>query len=38
MQAPGKTNGRERLSAVELYIKVACFVKEVNNIFDIKSN
>jgi hypothetical protein len=26
----------ERLSTVDLLIKVACFVKEVNNIFNIK--
>jgi hypothetical protein len=32
----GNTNRRGKLSTVELLIKVACFVKEVNNIFDLK--
>jgi hypothetical protein len=32
------TNSREKLSTVDLLIKVACFLKKVNNIFNIKSN
>ncbi len=33
---PGKSNRVERLSTVDLLIKVACFLKEVNNIFNKK--
>jgi hypothetical protein len=32
----GNTNWGERLSTVDLLIKVTCFVKNVNNIFNIK--
>jgi hypothetical protein len=32
----GITNGRVRLSTVDLLIKVACFVKKVRNVFNIK--
>ncbi len=32
----GKTNTRGRLSTADLLIKVSCFVKKVNNIFNIK--
>ncbi len=32
------TNRMGRLSTVDLPIKLACFVKKVNNIFNIKSN
>jgi hypothetical protein len=34
----GNTNCRGRLSTVDLLIKVGCFVKKVNNIFNIKRN
>jgi hypothetical protein len=34
--SPGKTYRRGRLSTVDLLIKVACFVKKENNIFNIK--
>ncbi len=33
-----KTNLRERLSTVDLLIKVACFVKKVNNILNIETS
>jgi len=33
---PGNTNWGGRLSTVDLLIKVACFVKKVNNIFNVK--
>ncbi len=33
---PGNTNRRGRLSTIDLLIEVACFVKKVNNIFNIK--
>jgi hypothetical protein len=33
---PGNTNKRGRLGTVDLLIKVALFVKEVNNSFNIK--
>ncbi len=33
---PGNTNGGGRLSTADLLIKVACFVKKENNIFNIK--
>ncbi len=33
---PGNTNGGGRLSTADLLIKVACFVKNENNIFNIK--
>jgi hypothetical protein len=36
LSKPGNANWGGRLSTVDLLIKVACFVKEVNNIFDIK--
>jgi hypothetical protein len=32
----GNTNGGGRLSMVDLLIKLACFCKDVNNIFNIK--
>jgi hypothetical protein len=32
----GNTNVGERFSTVDLLIKVACFVKNVNNTFNIK--
>ncbi len=32
----GNTNRRDRLSTVDRLIKVGCFVKNVNNIFNIK--
>jgi hypothetical protein len=35
---PGNTNWRGRLSTVDLFIEVACFVDKVNNIFIIKSS
>ncbi len=35
---PGNPNRRGRLSTVDLLIKVACFVKKVNNVFSIKSS
>jgi hypothetical protein len=34
---PGSTNRGERLSTVELLIKVACFVKKENNILKLKN-
>jgi hypothetical protein len=34
----GNTNRGVRLSTVELLIKVACFVKQENNIFNIKTS
>jgi hypothetical protein len=34
----GNTNLRERLSSVDLLIKEACFVKNVHNIFIVKSS
>ncbi len=36
MVMPGNTNIGGRLGTVDLLIKVACFVKEVNDIFKIK--
>ncbi len=33
---PGNTNWGGGLSPVDLLIKVACFVKNVNNIFNVK--
>ncbi len=36
MGLPGNTNYGGRLSTVDLLIKVACFVKKENNIFNIK--
>jgi hypothetical protein len=36
MNAAGNTNLGGRLSTIYLFIKVACFVKKVNNIFTIK--
>jgi hypothetical protein len=38
IQWAGNTIGRRRLCTVELLIKVACFVKHLNNIFIIKKN
>ncbi len=31
-------NFREKLSTIDLIVKVGCFVKKVNNIFNIKSS
>ncbi len=36
VQATGKPNGTEKLSTVGLLNVIACFVKKVNNIFEIK--
>jgi hypothetical protein len=36
MLRAGKTNGRGRLRTVDLLIKVACFVKKLNNNCNIK--
>jgi hypothetical protein len=36
LSKPGNTNWVGRISTVDLLIKLACFVNEVNNIFDIK--
>jgi hypothetical protein len=33
---PGKTNSGGMVSTIDLHIKVASFVKNVNNIFNIK--
>ncbi len=33
---PGRSNRGGRISTVDLLIKVACFVKKVNNIFNVK--
>ena len=35
---PGNTNYGGRIGTVYLLIKIACFVKDVNNIFNIKRN
>ncbi len=35
---PGNTNWRGRLSTVDLFIEVACFVDKINNILIIKSS
>jgi hypothetical protein len=34
----GNTNLRARLSTVDLLIRIAYFVKKVNNVFDFKSS
>ncbi len=36
MVGTGNTNYRGRLSTTDLLIKVACFVKKVNDIFNVK--
>ncbi len=36
MMNAGNTNLRGRLSTVDLLIRINCFVKKVNNIFNIK--
>ncbi len=35
---PGNKNGAGRLSTADLLIKVACFEKKENNIFNIKTS
>jgi hypothetical protein len=34
---PGKSYRRERLSTVDLLVKIACFMKEKNNISALKA-